>query len=138
VAITRIKFNDSAVDAGAYTVPLNPISVDLKDNKEANVIAPLDGGVVFQNKYFDSRPLMLEWVNIPNDYLNIPTLLNTVSGYYGSVKYVHFGSIDKRYVAATGWTKVRVGPLRVTEEAPRSGGGGKIFHSITLLLYPEP
>lgn len=131
MAFIRIAFNTTDSDIGAYTIPLNPSFVDMQDSSAAYIFETLDGGSVIQDQYFDARPRLLKWVGIPKTFSNFPTLLQTLEGYRGSVKFVKFNSADTRVTPET-WTKYRVGNLKVTARS-----GGNIKYDVELMLIPE-
>lgn len=127
----RIRFNDTGVPAGAYTVPYNPSYVDLMDSTEQIVLETLDGNSIIQQVYFDARPYTLKWENIPNDFPMFPTLLSVLLSYEGDTKYFNAGDIDYRATAA--WEKVKILSVDVNVNT-----GGKIKYNLTVTLAPEP
>jgi len=128
---TRIAFNDTATYSGAYYLILNPSKLELNSSEACSRKDILDGAKVKQSAYFDSRPYVLQWANIPSNYSGFPTMLNVLVSYKNHVKYVNFGSVDYAF-PTLGWTKVRVDDVKV--EPPT---GGKIKYNVEILLNPE-
>ena len=134
MAITRIKFNDTASPSGAYTLSINPSRVELNDNSEHSVRRSLDGGGIIQRRYFDARSITFSWVGIPMDFgSNFSTMLGTLLAYVGQVKYVNFGTADYRANPTPNWNKIRVQDVAVSTEP-----GGKIKRNVIMTLIPEP
>jgi hypothetical protein len=127
---SRVKFNDSAADGGAYTLSLNPSKIDLNDDTMETALDTLDGATVTQEAFFDSRPITLSWSSIPSDLAGFVAQMTVLRGYKNQFKYMHPKDIDYR-VTGTGWTYIRVGNLKV--ETVR---GGKIKYNATLTLWP--
>ena len=130
--LTRIKINDTAVDAGAYTFILNPSVLDIPDSTEHTLKRTLDGGQISQQIYFDSRPIIMSWTRIPSDFSGFGTFIGVLNGYVGSTKYINYGDVDYR-ASATTWNKVVVVDLEVKVEP-----GGKLRKNVTMTLTPEP
>lgn len=133
MAIQRIRINDTASASGAYTFALNPSSLELNADIKQSEIETLDGGIVQQEPFFDSRPYIAKWSSVQKGVItNFGTMISTIKGYKNNIKYVHFGTADYAY-PTLGWTKVRVGNCRITVDK-----GGKIKYNVELTLYPEP
>ncbi len=134
MAYIRIKFNDSASDVGSYSLILNPKSINLNDSTEHNNLRVLDGGIVSQQTFFDSREVTLNWEKIHKGVISgFSTMLATLQSYVGSLKFVNFKSVDYSAAGSLGWQKYRVIDLETKVEP-----GGKIKYNVSLTLSPEP
>jgi hypothetical protein len=64
MAIVRPKFD---LGAGViYQLPINPISFDDRDDFDVRIQNTVDGSPVRYSSFFDSRPLIMRWEEIPN------------------------------------------------------------------------
>ena len=134
MSLTRVALNSTESYSGAYYLFYNPSQLQLNASEGSKPLEMLDGGVVFQKPYFDSRPYTLTWSNLPiNLSVNgsLSRQIATLQAYLGSTKYVHFGDIDFS-TPSLGWTKIRVSDLNITINK-----GGSIKKNITLTLTPE-
>lgn len=132
MAITRIKFNTTASDSGAFSLILNPSELELNDSDQYELVEILDGGQVKQEAFFDSRNITLTWKGIPTDFTGFQTMASTLKSYRNSIRFVNFGTADYRINATPQWVKTRVIDLDVI--ALR---GGKVRYDMTLILSPE-
>lgn len=131
MSIQRIRFNTTATSTGAYTVPINPIELDLHVNTDHQTLDIIDGPAVIQNTYFDNRPYVLKWSRLPYDFTGVTTMIQTLQGYQGDAKYVNFGTADYR-VTGTGWSYVRMEDVKVSVHP-----GGNIKYDIEVILIPD-
>lgn len=133
MAITRIAFNDTAAyDSSEYYVPLNPSKLELNESDEHTATKPLDGAMIKQSIYTDSRPFILSWSRIPSGYANFATMLTTLKGYLDGIKYVNFGTADYRISPSSAWVRVRVANVSVKIQQ-----GGGIKYNVEVTLFPE-
>lgn len=132
MSIVRIAFNNTATYSGAFSLSLNPSFLDLHNQDNYEQVEVMDGGVVKQGVYFDSRPFVFRWDRIPSDYSGFSSMIGTLKSYVDSEKYVNFGTADYA-VPTLGWTKVLVGDVRVNIDH----GGYPFKYTVEVLLYPE-
>ena len=129
----RIAFNSTATITGAFVLTYNPNSMELNDNTLAILHPTLDGAQIKHDKYFDSRPIIMNWVRIPNSLSGFTTMIGTLQSYVGTVKYVNYRDVDYRLTVTATWNKVRVANLEIKIEP-----GGSLKRNVTLTLLPEP
>ena len=135
MAFTRIKFNTTPSDSGAYSVAINPVRMELNFNDRSSVVETMDGSPVIQKAYFDSRPQILQWERLPSNITGVFSMIGTLRSYIGSKRYVHYGTADYR-TSGTGWNIVRVANVNTQiEPAPASGKYAK--YNIEVTLHPE-
>ena len=118
--MNRIMFNDIGSAAGAYSVILNPISVDVGD-KANTVNQETDDGIVIDSKYTRNDIINIKWSNIRQNYPGFASMLATLYSYLYEVKYLNLASIDYG-VFCTGWLKCRVLDLDIKLSPVYVGG----------------
>ncbi len=132
MAITRVVFNTTASDSGAYSVALNPSKISPVGH-EHNLLRTLDAGQIIQDTFFDARPIVLSWSGIQKGLISgFSTMLTTLNGYRGSIRYLNFKDIEPR-INATGWIKTRV-----TDFKSEFSSGGILKYNVEMVLTPEP
>ena len=131
MALSRIQFSDNASGTSPYTVPINPILLELNDNDNPTLVSIIDGGMIIQNKQYDDRPVTMTWNAIPSDFSGFSTMLTTLRGYINSIRYLNFADVDYR-VTTSVWNKFRVANLDVKVRR-----GGPLRYDVTLILIPE-
>ena len=126
--MTRVQFNTTASASGAYTIPINPVELDLAYSQAKVVQEQLDGPVILNNFQYDSRPRSMKWLKIRSDYPGFQTMIQTLKGYQGSKRYVNFNDIDYN-VPVLGWVRYIVEDVIVSIEP-----GGKLKYNVEVLL----
>ena len=131
MALLRIQFADNPSGTSPYTVPINPIVLELNDNDDPSLIPIIDGGRIVQNKNYNDKPVTMTWNNIPPNFDGFSTMLTTLRGYKNSIRYTNFRDIDYRVTTNT-WDKYRVVNLDVKVKK-----GGALRYDVTLVMIPE-
>lgn len=127
----RVAFNNTATYADAYYLKYNPSKLEVNSSENYVTIDLLDGGKIKQKKAVDQRPYILRWSTYPKTYSLLQVQLATLQAYIGTIKYVHFGTIDYG-VPSLGWTRVIVTDLRYNIHS----GGSVKYKEIELSLVP--
>ncbi len=126
----RVKFADNAgFTVGVYTLPMNPVELELNDSREQELVSILDGPSVLQEAQFDDRQFKMTWVNMPKNLAGFTTMLTTLKSYVHATKYVNFASIDYRTTPAV--EQVRIDDVKVTINR-----GGKIKYNVEMTMTP--
>lgn len=125
---TRIKFNNSATDFGAYVLPLNPSQMDIGDETIYSKKVSLDGTVVIQKPYTYPNQVTLSWTNIPKNLSGFTTMVTTLKGYKQQFKYMNLASVD---YASYGWRYYVVEDVKTTVNR-----GGDLKINLEVLLTP--
>lgn len=127
----RIRFKDvDSLDSTAYTLSINPDSIEFIDSSAFTLIETVDGAPVRSVKSFDDRPRQMSWPPYPSSnsvYMAMMVILKT---YIGENKEIHLGDLD---YGSFGWRQVHIDDIDVTTS---SGGILRLpmilkFHYIT-------
>lgn len=131
MSLLRIQLSDSSNGASPYTFILNPSFLDLKIGGGSNKLTPLDGGVITQDRYFDSRPFAMSWKNIRADFNGFTAMIASLQQFKNATKYVNFNDADYA-VPTLGWTKVTI-----TDVIVEPITGGKIKYNLQVEMHPK-
>lgn len=132
---TRIQFATTVTGSGSYTLPINPVNIPSEDSKPSTDVPCLGSEPVIYEKSFDDRPIEFIWENLNADNPTYSGMINTLSSYVYSKKYIKLNSVQnlfKEVFTTTGWN----GPYRIAKlsKTPRSGGG-VTYSEVKLTLY---
>ena len=96
-ALNRVRFNDIASDSGAYTLSINPASVELVDSDYQTQLKTVDSNPVWQKSLYDPRIRKLIWhgfqLNGTGIHSTFATQLAVLRGYIGDEKYINLRDI---------------------------------------------
>ena len=131
----KIRLSSSADGSGAYTLLINPNRLILNIGGDYSDFEVLDDSPVVQRWAFDGRPRRMIWPGgLRTSHADMSSQVETLRGYIGLIKYIHFGDAYYGPVAqADSWHKHRIVDLL---EEIRPGGIVK-WESIELLFKKE-
>jgi len=130
--MTRIQFRNTD-HTNTYTVPINPVDVDIGDSSDYELVEIIDGAPIRATTSFDGRQRWLEWDSY--EYVDtavgtrFKAMLSELRSYVGSDKELHLQDIEADL--NRGWKDIMVDNLEVTTMP----GAGNIRKKIKLFFH---
>jgi len=120
--MARISFaTNSAGSTGLYTLPINPLIVDIPFGDDGGLIKVnpiINGPPVLTVKGYDDRRASLIWKGFSQDHTVFNTMITTLEGYRWSAssnntRFIHLGDIASSIGWANGETYEEIKILSV-------------------------
>lgn len=124
MSYSRIQFRD--IDGtNTYTLPYNPGSVNLLDNREGRVSPTISGSPVLQRSTFDGRERTISWPAYQYSTSDFNTSIRVLKGFIGKRKQINLQTLN---IPDWSWPDIRV--TNVTKRIVNNSGN--LRYSVVL------
>jgi hypothetical protein len=108
MAITRIQFTDLN-GSSAYTLPINPHEIDIKDEGSYEIIEVVDGYPIKNSKLADSYIRKMVWPEYLSSNTTFTGMLSTLKSYINKSKRMNLQDVD---YLSQGWKEIKIIDVR--------------------------